>query len=238
MAGHSKWANIQHRKGRQDERKGALFSRTAREIIVAAKLGGGDIQFNPRLRMAVDKAKSYNMPKDKIENAIKKGTSELEGVTYEEIRYEGYSPGGAAIMIDCLTDSKTRAVSEVRHALNKHGGNLGTDGCVSYLFEHCGQFLFSKEADEEQLIEAACSIGAQDIKTHEDSFEVLCSPQDFLEVKEGFEKHQILPESAEIIMRPTNETHLTDSDAESTQKLLDALNNLDDVQNIYTTASF
>lgn len=177
MAGHSKWANIQHRKGRQDEKRGATFSKIAKEITVAAKMGGGEIGFNPRLRLAVDKGKGVNMPKDKIDNAIKKGTGELEGVDYIEIRYEGYGIGGAAVMVDCLTDNRTRTVAEVRHAFNKHGGNMGTDGCVVFMFKHCGQLLFAPGTDEAALMDAAIEAGADDVLTNEDgSIEVITPP--------------------------------------------------------------
>ena len=168
MAGHSKWANIQHRKGRQDEKRGAAFSKLAKEITVAAKMGGGDPGFNPRLRLAVDKAKAVNMPKDKIENAIKKGTGELEGVSYEEVRYEGYGIGGSAIIVDCLTDNRTRTVADVRHAFSKYGGNMGTDGCVAFQFKHCGQLLFAPGTSEDALMEAALEAGAEDVLTNED----------------------------------------------------------------------
>src|SRR5512142_1638474 len=181
MAGHSKWANIQHRKGRQDEKRGAAFSKIAKEITVAAKMGGGDANFNPRLRLAVDKGKAVNMPKDKIENAIKKGTGELEGVSYEEIRYEGYGIAGAAIMVDCLTDNKVRTVAEVRHAFNKYGGNMGTDGSVAFMFKHCGQMIFAPGTDEAKLMDAAIEAGAEDVTTNDDgSIEVISSPGDFL----------------------------------------------------------
>ena len=177
MAGHSKWANIQHRKGRQDEKRGRVFSRLAKEITVAARMGGGDAAFNPRLRMAVDKAKAVNMPADNIDRAIKKGTGELEGVTYEEIRYEGYGIGGAAVIVDCLTDNKTRTVADVRHAFNKYGGNMGTDGCVAFQFKHCGQLLFAPGTSEDALMEAALEAGADDVATNDDgSIEVLTDP--------------------------------------------------------------
>lgn len=237
MAGHSKWANIQHRKGRQDEKRGAAFSRIAKEITVAAKMGGGDPGFNPRLRMAVDKAKGQNMPKDKIENAIKKGTGELEGVEYIEIRYEGYGIGGAAVMVDCLTDNKTRTVAEVRHAFSKNGGNMGTDGCVAFQFKHCGQMIFAPGVDETALMDAAIEAGAEDVINNDDgSIEILTSPADFLTVKEALEAANFKPEFAEITMKPEAETELSGDDAIKMQKLLDALENLDDVQEIYTSA--
>ncbi len=237
MAGHSKWANIQHRKGRQDEKRGAAFSKVAKEITVAAKMGGGDPSFNPRLRLAVEKAKSVNMPKDKIENAIKKGTGELEGVDYVEVRYEGYGPGGAAVMVDCLTDNKTRTVAEVRHAFSKHGGNLGTDGSVAFMFRHCGQLVFAPGTAEDRVMEAAIEAGAEDVTTNDDgSIEVITAPGDFLAVKEAIEKAGLKPEFAEVTMKPGSETELKGEDAQRMQKLLDALEALDDVQEVYTTA--
>lgn len=237
MAGHSKWANIQHRKGRQDEKRGAAFSRIAKELTVAAKMGGGDPGFNPRLRMAVDKAKAVNMPKDKIENAIKKGTGELEGVNYEEIRYEGYGINGAAVMVDCLTDNKVRTVAEVRHAFAKHGGNMGTDGSVAFMFKHCGQLIFAPGTDEAKLMDAAIEAGADDVATNEDgSIEVITVPNDFLAVKEALEAVGFKPEYAEVTMKPLNETEFAGEDALKMQKLLDAIDGLDDVQAVYTTA--
>ncbi|MDR3352879.1 MAG: YebC/PmpR family DNA-binding transcriptional regulator [Zoogloeaceae bacterium] len=238
MAGHSKWANIQHRKGRQDERRGAAFSRIAKEITVAAKMGGGDAGFNPRLRMAIDKAKTQNMPKDKIENAIKKGTGELEGVEYVEVRYEGYGVNGAAVMVDCLTDNKTRTVADVRHAFAKHGGNVGTDGCVAFQFQHCGQLIFAPGTDEAALMEAAIEAGAEDVVSHADgSLEALTAPGDFITVKEALEAAGFRAEFGEITMRPESETELAGEDAARMQKLLDALESLDDVQAVYTTAA-
>jgi len=237
MAGHSKWANIQHRKGRQDEKRGAAFSKIAKEITVAAKMGGGDVSFNPRLRVAVDKAKGVNMPKDKIDTAIKKGTGELEGVDYVEIRYEGYGIGGAAIMVDCLTDNKTRTVAEVRHAFSKHGGNMGTDGCVAFQFKHCGQLIFAPGADETALMEAAIEAGAEDVSSNDDgSIEVITAPNDYMTVKDALEAAGFKPEFGEVTMKPDVETEFTGEDAIKMQKLLDALENLDDVQEIYTTA--
>ncbi|MDD3484163.1 YebC/PmpR family DNA-binding transcriptional regulator [Azovibrio restrictus] len=237
MAGHSKWANIQHRKGRQDEKRGAAFSKIAKEITVAAKMGGGDISFNPRLRVAVDKAKGVNMPKDKIDTAIKKGTGELEGVDYVEIRYEGYGIGGAAVMVDCLTDNKTRTVAEVRHAFNKYGGNMGTDGCVAFQFKHCGQMLFAPGTDEAALMDAAIEAGAEDVASNDDgSIEVITAPTDFIAVKDALEAAGFKPEFAEVTMKPEGESELAGDDAVRMQKLLDALEGLDDVQEIYTTA--
>jgi len=239
MAGHSKWANIQHRKGRQDEKRGAAFSRVAKEITVAAKMGGGDPSFNPRLRLAIDKAKSVNMPKDKIENAIKKGTGELEGVDYIEVRYEGYGIGGAAVMVDCLTDNKVRTVADVRHAFSKYGGNMGTDGCVAFMFRHCGLIVFAPGTPEDKLMEVAIEAGAEDVQSNEDgSIEVITMPNDFLAVKEALAAAGFTPEFAEVTMKPENETALAGDDALRMQKLLDALESLDDVQEVYTTAVF
>ncbi len=239
MAGHSKWANIQHRKGRQDEKRGAAFSKIAKEITVAAKMGGGDPGFNPRLRLAIDKGKAVNMPKDKIDNAIKKGTGELEGVDYVEIRYEGYGIGGAAVMVDCLTDNKTRTVADVRHAFNKHGGNMGTDGCVAFQFKHCGQMLFAPGTDEAALMDAAIEAGAEDVVTNEDSsIEVITAPGDFIAVKDALEAAGFTPEFGEVTMKPENETELAGDDAVRMQKLIDALEAIDDVQEVYTSAAF
>lgn len=238
MAGHSKWANIQHRKGRQDEKRGRVFSRISKEITVAAKMGGGDPSFNPRLRMAVDKGKAVNMPADNVERAIKKGTGELEGVDYVETRYEGYGIGGAAIIVDCLTDNKTRTVADVRHAFNKHGGNMGTDGCVAFMFDHIGQFLFAPGTNEDALMEAALEAGADDVTTNEDgSIEVISGFAEFLTVKEALEKAGFKAEVAEVTMRPQTEISLSGEDAVKMQKLLDALEDLDDVQDVYTSAS-
>ncbi len=237
MAGHSKWANIQHRKGRQDEKRGAAFSKLAKEITVAAKMGGGDPGFNPRLRLAVDKAKAVNMPKDKIDNAIKKGTGELEGVSYEEVRYEGYGIGGSAVMVDCLTDNKTRTVADVRHAFSKFGGNMGTDGCVGYQFKHCGQLMFAPGTDEDALMEAALEAGAEDVVANEDkSIEVVTGPWEFTTVKETLEKAGFTAEFGEVTMKAENDIELAGDDAVRMQKLLDALEALDDVQEVYTSA--
>ena len=237
MAGHSKWANIQHRKGRQDEKRGRVFSRLAKEITVAARMGGGDPGFNPRLRMAVDKAKAVNMPADNIDRAIKKGTGELEGVTYEEIRYEGYGIGGAAVMVDCLTDNKTRTVADVRHAFSKYGGNMGTDGCVSFQFKHCGQILFAPGTSEDALMEAALEAGAEDVASNDDgSIEVITEPYQFGDVKDALEKAGFTAEFGEVTMKPLNETELVGDEALRMQKLLDAIESLDDVQAVYTSA--
>ncbi len=237
MAGHSKWANIKHRKAAADAKKGKVFTRLIKEITVAAKLGGADPDSNPRLRLAMDKAREANMAKDSVQNAIKRGAGQLEGVTYEEARYEGYGPGGAAIMVDCLTDNRTRTVAEVRHAFTKNGGNLGSDGSVSYLFKHVGQFVYAPGTDEDKVMEAALDAGADDVVRNDDgSVEVLCAPGDFPAVKEALEKAGLKPELAEITMKPSSENSLESSEASRMRSLVDALENLDDVQNVYTTA--
>jgi YebC/PmpR family DNA-binding regulatory protein len=237
MAGHSKWANIQHRKGRQDAKRGKIFTRLIKEITVAARMGGGDISINPRLRLAVDKAKAESMPKDNIENAIKRGSGQLEGVNYEELRYEGYGIGGAAVMIDCMTDNKTRTVADVRHAFSKNGGNLGTDGSVAFLFKHCGTLLFAPGTNEEKVMEAALEAGAEDVISNDDgSIEVITAPNDFTVVKEALEAAGLKAEMAEVTMKASTETVLTGDDAVKMQKLLDALDDLDDVQDVYTSA--
>lgn len=237
MAGHSKWANIQHRKGRQDAKRGKIFTKLIKEITVSARMGGGDTSMNPRLRAAVAAAKEENMPADNITRAIKKGTGELEGVNYEEIRYEGYGINGAAIIIDCLTDNRQRAVMEVRHALTKHGGNLGTDGSVAFLFKHCGQLVFEPGASEDAVMETALEAGAEDIISDEDgSIEVITSPSDFVVVKEALEAAGLKPAMAQVTMKPLNEVEFTGDDAVKMQKILDMLEDLDDVQDVYTTA--
>jgi YebC/PmpR family DNA-binding regulatory protein len=237
MAGHSKWANIQHRKGRQDAKRGKIFTRLIKEITVAARLGGGDPASNPRLRLAVDKAYDNNMPKDNVERAIKRGSGGLEGANYEEIRYEGYGIGGAAVMVDCMTDNRTRTVADVRHAFTKYGGNLGTDGSVAFLFKHCGQMAFAPGTDENRLMEAAIEAGAEDVVTNDDgSIEVITGPNDFSAVKSALEKAGFKPELAEVTMKPTAEAVLAGDDAARMQKLLDALEAVDDVQDVYTTA--
>ncbi|MCP2041364.1 YebC/PmpR family DNA-binding regulatory protein [Neisseria sp. HSC-16F19] len=237
MAGHSKWANIQHRKGRQDAKRGKIFTRLIKEITVAAKLGGGDPASNPRLRLAIDKANDANMPKDNVQRAIDKGTGNLEGVDYVELRYEGYGIGGAALMVDCLTDNKTRTVADVRHAFNKNGGNLGTDGSVAYQFAHQGYLLFAPGADEDALMEAALEAGAEDVITHEDgAIEVITAPNDHAAVKQALEAAGFAADDGEVTMRAQNETELFGEDALKMQKLLDALEDLDDVQNVYTSA--
>jgi YebC/PmpR family DNA-binding regulatory protein len=237
MAGHSKWANIQHRKGRQDAKRGKIFTRLIKEITVAAKLGGGDIGGNPRLRLAVDKAYENNMPKDTVNRAIQRGSGGLDGASYEEIRYEGYGLNGAAIIIDTMTDNRVRTVAEVRHALSKYGGNLGTDGSVAFLFKHCGQLFFAPGTDENKLIEAALDAGAEDVVTNDDgSFEVITAANDFVAVKDALAKAGFKPELAEVTMKPATEVEFKGEDAERMQKLLDAIENLDDVQEVYTNA--
>ena len=239
MAGHSKWANIQHRKGRQDAKRGKIFTKLIKEITVAARMGGGDPNFNPRLRLAIDNAKGENMPGENIERAIKRGTGELDGVSYEEARYEGYGIAGAAVMVDCLTDNKTRTVADVRHAFSKHGGNMGTDGCVAFQFKHCGQLLFAPGVDEDALMEAALDAGAEDVLTHEDgSIEVVTAANDYSTVKAALGKAGFVAAFGEVTMKPQNETELSGDDALKMQKLLDALDNLDDVQHVYTSAVF
>ena len=237
MAGHSKWANIQHRKGRQDAKRGKVFTKIIKEITVSARLGGGEVNFNPRLRAAIALAKEENMPQDNITRAIKKGTGELEGVSYEEVRYEGYGIGGAAIIIDCLTDNKQRAVADVRHALTKNGGNLGTDGSVAFLFKHCGRIFFGPGSDENKVMEVALEAGAEDIINDEDgSIEVITPPNEFIQVKEALLKANLKIELAEVAMRPTLENALSGDDGIKMQKILDTLDDLDDVQEVYTTA--
>ncbi len=237
MAGHSKWANIQHRKARQDAKRGKIFTRVIKEITVAAREGGGDPTANPRLRLAMDKAFEANMPKDNIQRAIDKGTGNLEGAQYIELRYEGYGIGGAALMVDCLTDNKTRTVADVRHASTKHGGNLGTDGCVAFQFEHQGYLIFSPETDEDALMEAALEAGASDFISNDDgSFEVITAPNDYAKIKADLEAAGFKAEDGEVTMRAQNETELEGEDAQKMQKLIDALEDLDDVQNVYTSA--
>jgi YebC/PmpR family DNA-binding regulatory protein len=237
MAGHSKWANIKHRKAAADAKKGKVFTRLIKEITVAAKLGGGDPDTNPRLRLAMDKAREANMAKDSVQNAIKRGTGQLEGVSYEEVRYEGYGAGGAAVMVSCLTDNRIRTVAEVRHAFTKNGGNLGADGSVAFLFKHCGQFVFPPGADEDRIMEAALDAGAEDvIKNDDGSIEVICPPADFGAVRSGLEKAGLKAELAELVMKPANENALQGEEAARMRRLLDALEGLDDVQDVYTTA--
>jgi YebC/PmpR family DNA-binding regulatory protein len=237
MAGHSKWANIKHKKAATDAKRGKIWTRLIKEITVAARMGGGDVATNPRLRLAVDKAADANMPKDNVTRAIQRGAGGLEGVNYEEVRYEGYGIGGAAIIVDCMTDNRVRTVAEVRHAFSKFGGNMGTEGSVSFMFKHVGQFLFAPGASEDKLMEAALEAGADDVvQDEEGGFEVLCDPNAFAAVKEALEKAGFKADQAEVIMKPDTETEFTGEDAQKMQKLLDALENLDDVQEIYTNA--
>ena len=237
MAGHSKWANIQHRKGRQDEKRGRIWTRIIREIMVAARQGGGDLDANPRLRLAVEKAKAANMPADNIKRNIDKATGNLEGVVYEEIRYEGYGIGGAAIIIDTMTDNRVRTVAEVRHAFNKHGGNMGTEGSVAFQFKHQGQLIFAPGTNEDQVMEIALEAGAEDVITDEEgAIEVLTAPGDFEAVKNALQAAGLTPEMTEVTMRAENTIALEGDDAERMQKLLDVLEDLDDVQNVYHNA--
>ena len=237
MAGHSKWANIKHKKAATDAKRGKIFTRLIKEITVAARIGGGDVGSNARLRLAVDKAYENNMPKDTIERAVKRGSGELEGVNYEEVRYEGYGIAGAAVMVDCMTDNKTRTVADVRHAFTKYGGNLGIDGSVAFLFKHCGQMLFAPGTNENKLMEAALEAGADDVVSNDDgSFEVVTGPYDFAAVKVALTKAGFMPEFGEVTMKAENEVDMIGDDAARMQKLLDALEALDDVQDVYTTA--
>lgn len=237
MAGHSKWANIQHRKGRQDDKRGKVWTRVIREIMVAARLGGGDLDTNPRLRLAVDKAKAANMPADTIKRNIDKATGSLEGVHYEEVRYEGYGVGGAAILVDCMTDNKVRTVAEVRHAFSKHGGNMGAEGSVAFQFKHCGQLIFAPGTDEDKVMEVALEAGADDVITDDDgAIEVLTPHTSFEAVKNALEAAGLKPELAEVTMRADNEIELTGEDAKKMQKLLDVLEDLDDTQEVFHNA--
>ncbi|MBO9538000.1 YebC/PmpR family DNA-binding transcriptional regulator [Herbaspirillum sp.] len=237
MAGHSKWANIQHRKGRQDEKRGRIWTRLIKEITVAARMGGGDPDANPRLRLAVDRASDANMPKDNVTRAIQRGTGALDGVNYEEVRYEGYGINGAAIIVDCMTDNRVRTVAEVRHAFSKFGGNMGTEGSVAFLFKHCGQLMYAPGTDESAVMEAALEAGAEDVVTDEEGgIEVLTAPNDFSAVKAAMEAAGFKAEVAEITMKPSTETVFSGEDGVKMQKLLDALENLDDTQELYTNA--
>jgi YebC/PmpR family DNA-binding regulatory protein len=238
MAGHSKWANIKHKKAATDAKRGKIFTRLIKEITVAARLGGGDPGTNARLRLAIEKARDQNMPKDTIDNATKRGSGQLDGVDYEEIRYEGYGVAGAAVIVDCMTDNRTRTVADVRHAFAKHGGNLGTDGSVAFLFKHCGQLVLAPGSSEDRVMEIAIDAGADDVVTNDDgSIEVLTAPTtDFVTVKEALEKAGLKAEFAEVIMKPATESVMTGDDAVKMQKLLDALEALDDVQEVYTNA--
>jgi transcriptional/translational regulatory protein YebC/TACO1 len=237
MAGHSKWANIQHRKGRQDEKRGRIWTRIIREITVAARLGGADLALNPRLRLAVEKAKAANMPADTVKKNIDKATGNLEGVSYEEIRYEGYGIGGAAVIIDTMTDNKVRTVAEVRHAFSKYGGNLGTEGSVSFQFKHCGQLVFAPGTSEDKVMEVALEAGADDVVTGDDgAIEVITAPQEFESIKSALEAAGLKPEVAEVTMRAENTVEITGEDAIRMQKLLDAIEDLDDVQSVFHNA--
>jgi YebC/PmpR family DNA-binding regulatory protein len=237
MAGHSKWANIKHKKAATDAKRGRIWTRLIKEITVAARLGGGDIVSNPRLRLAVDRAADANMPKDNVNRAIQRGTGGLEGANYEEIRYEGYGLNGAAVMVDCMTDNRVRTVAEVRHAFSKFGGNMGSEGSVAFLFKHCGQILFAPGTNEDALMEAALDAGAEDvIADDEGGFEVITDPYEFSRIREALEKAGFAPALAEVTMKPSTSTELGGDDAAKMQKLLDALENLDDVQEVYTNA--
>ena len=237
MAGHSKWANIQHRKGRQDEKRGKAWTRVIREIMVAARLGGGDASANPRLRLAIEKAKAVNLPVETVKRNIDKATGNLEGVQYEEIRYEGYGIGGAAIIVDCMTDNRVRTVAEVRHAFSKYGGNLGTEGSVAFQFKHCGQFVFAPGSSEDKLMEVALEAGAEDVITGDDgSIEVITAAPEFESVKGALEAAGLKPEVAEVTMRAENSIELAGEDAARMQKLLDVIEDLDDVQDVYHNA--
>jgi len=238
VAGHSKWANIQHRKGRQDEKRGKVWTRIIREIMVAARQGGADLSANPRLRLAIDKAKAANMPADNIKRNIDKATGNLEGVTYEEIRYEGYGIGGAAIIVDTMTDNRVRTVADVRHAFSKHCGNMGTEGSVSFQFRNLGQLVFAPGADEDKIMEVALDAGAEDVITDEEgAVEVLTPPSEFEAVRNALEAAGFKPEVAEVTMRPENTVDLDEEGAAKMQKLLDALEDLDDVQDVYHNAA-
>jgi YebC/PmpR family DNA-binding regulatory protein len=238
MAGHSKWANIQHRKGRQDEKRQRIWTRVVREIMVAARTGGGDPTANPRLRLAIEKAKAANMPADTVKRNIDKATGNLEGVTYEEIRYEGYGIGGAAIIVDTMTDNRVRTVAEVRHAFSKHGGNMGTEGSVAFQFKHCGQLIFAPGTSEDKVMEVALEAGAEDVIADDDgAIEVLTSTTDFEAVKNALEAAGLMADMAEVTMRAENSIDLSGDDAAKMQKLLDILEDLDDVQNVFHNAT-
>ncbi len=237
MAGHSKWANIKHKKAATDAKRGKIFTRLIKEITVSSRLGGPDASSNPRLRLAIDKARDQNMPKDTIDNAIKRGAGQLEGVSYEEIRYEGYGINGAAVIVDCMTDNRTRTAADVRHAFSKYGGNLGTDGSVAYLFKHCGQIVFAPGTSEDKVMEAAIDAGAEDVITNDDgSIEVVTGPYDYIAVKDALGKAGLKPEVGEVVMKALNEVEMAGEDAQRMRKLIDALESLDDVQEVYTSA--
>jgi YebC/PmpR family DNA-binding regulatory protein len=238
VAGHSKWANIQHRKGRQDEKRQRVWTRVMREIMVAARMGGGDLGTNPRLRLAVDKAKAANMPSENVKYGIAKATGSLEGVHYEEVRYEGYGIGGAAIIVDCMTDNKVRTVAEVRHAFSKHGGNMGTEGSVAFQFKHCGQLIYAPGVSEDKVMELALDAGADDVITDDDgAIEVLTPYTDFEKVKNALEAAGLTAEVAEVTMRAENSIELSGEDALKMQKLLDILEDLDDTQDVFHNAA-
>ncbi len=237
MAGHSKWANIKHKKAATDAKRGKIWTRLIKEITVAARMGGADIAANPRLRLAVDKAADANMPKDNVLRAITRGSGGADGANYEEVRYEGYGIGGAAIVVECMTDNRVRTVAEVRHAFSKFGGNMGNEGSVAFMFQHCGQFLFAPGTAEDKLMEAALEAGAEDVLSDDEGgFEVLCAVHDFANVKDALEKAGFKAEVAEIVMKPATETLFSGDDGIKMQKLLDALENLDDVQEVFTNA--
>lgn len=239
MAGHSKWANIKFRKAAQDAKRGKLFTKLIREITVSARSGGGEADANPRLRTAIDKALAANMTRDTIERAIARGTGDNDGAAYEEVRYEGYGPGGIAVLVECTTDNRNRTVSEVRHAFSKNGGNLGTDGSVAYLFTKTGQFVFAPGSDEERIMEEAIAAGAEDVEVDDDgSIEVLTTPEEFEAVKSAFKDAGLEPEIAEVVQRPATETELSGEEADTIEKLIDMLEDLDDVQEVYTNAVF
>ena len=239
MAGHSKWANIKHRKAAQDAKRGKVFTKHIREITVSARQGGGDADSNPRLRIAIDKALGANMTRDTIDRAIKRGTGDLEGVNYEEIRYEGYAPSGIAVLVECTTDNTNRTVAEVRHAFSKYNGNMGTEGSVAYMFERLGVILMPDGADEEQVMDVVLDAGAEDIVTHDDgSVEITCPPEAYHDVVNALTEADMPPESSEVVQRAANEISLNDADAEKVMKLIDALEELDDVQDVFTNADF
>jgi YebC/PmpR family DNA-binding regulatory protein len=237
MSGHSKWASIKHKKGAADAKRGKVFTRLIKELTVAARAGGGDPDMNPRLRTIIADAKASNMPRENIDRAIRRGTGQEPGVSFEEAQYEGYGPGGAAVLLDCLTDNRTRTVAEVRHAFTKNGGNLGADGSVAYLFKHCGQFVFAPGTSEDKVMEAGLEAGAEDVlKNDDDSVELICAPADFTSVQAALEKAGLKPELSEITWKPTSETALPGDQQGRLRSLIDALESLDDVQDVYTTA--
>ena len=234
MSGHSKWANIKHRKGAQEAKRGKIFTKLIKEITIAARIGGADLESNARLRLAVDKAKQANMPKDNIERGIKKGTGDLDGVTYEEDIFEGYGPGGVAIIVEFMTDNRTRTVADVRHAFNKYGGSLGVSGSVAFMFDRKGQIIFSDDNDFETIFDAALEAGAEDVKEEDDIIEVITDPADFERVRNDLEKQGLEFQSAEVTMIPQNLTPVAGKQAESLMKMIDVLEDNDDVQNVHT----